>query len=282
MLKKIFIGLVLGFAGIIPGLSLGVIALVLNVYEDILESINNLFKDFKKEVKYLLPLAIGIILGFILGFLLLKLLLDKYLFYLSCAFVALMIISVSDVIKDQKKIYPLIFIGFLIPIAVTLISILSNVNNASLLAALPWWFLILTVVIGMAVGAAQIIPGLSATAIMMMLGLFKPTMDVISLTYVKNQPTIIIYVLLLIAGALIGVLVASKLINKLIKKYPTPSFNILFGISLGSIVTMIFNSDLLDIYTNPSFGILNILIGVIIFFIMLFFAYKLKNFKKNN
>ena len=279
MLKRMFIGFILGFAGIIPGISLGVVAIALNIYEDILESINNVFKDFKREIRFLFPIVIGIILGFVLGFILIKVLLNKYMFYLSCVFIAFMALSVGDVIKNQRKRFGLIILGIIIPITITILSIIINVNNSDLLLKLPIWFLMATLIIGVVIGVAQIIPGLSSTAILMMLGLFKPTINYISFNYIKNNPKIIIYLMIIIIGFIIGIFISSRLINKLLKKYPNKSLNILYGISIGSIITMIINNDMLAIYKSLDFGAKNIIIGIFIFIFIIVFYYIIKKHK---
>ena len=58
-------GIVIGIAMVIPGVSGGVIAVVFGIYEKMISSLTNLFKDFKKNFTYLFVLGIGILCGLI-------------------------------------------------------------------------------------------------------------------------------------------------------------------------------------------------------------------------
>ena len=63
LIKSIFIGILIGVANIIPGVSGGTLALSLGVYEDIIYAVNHILKEFKKSMKILIPLGIGAILA---------------------------------------------------------------------------------------------------------------------------------------------------------------------------------------------------------------------------
>ena len=71
-------GILIGACAILPGISSGVICVILGIYEKLVNSVLELFKDFKKNITSLLPIAIGIGIGFFLfGYLL------NYLFLLG-------------------------------------------------------------------------------------------------------------------------------------------------------------------------------------------------------
>ena len=72
---------------------------------------------------------------------------------------------------------------------------------------------------GIIIGIAKIIPGLSATSTLMSIGLFKPLMDSVSLTYWKSNPAILAVYALLAVGFLLGLFFLSKLMNKVIEKF---------------------------------------------------------------
>ena len=62
-IQNLIYGLIIGLGFIIPGVSGGVIATILGIYETIIEKILNFFQDIKNNTKYLLPLIMGIILS---------------------------------------------------------------------------------------------------------------------------------------------------------------------------------------------------------------------------
>lgn len=59
-------GIFIGFGAILPGISSGVICIIFGLYEKLLDSVLNFFKDIKKNFKFLFPIASGIFVGIIL------------------------------------------------------------------------------------------------------------------------------------------------------------------------------------------------------------------------
>ena len=63
MLKQILSGVVIGVANIIPGVSGGTMMVAMGIYDKLISAITGLFKNFKKSVKFLFPIAVGMALG---------------------------------------------------------------------------------------------------------------------------------------------------------------------------------------------------------------------------
>ena len=57
-IKDIFKGICIGAGAILPGISSGVFCVILGIYDKLVSSVLNLFKDFKKNFLYLLPFGI--------------------------------------------------------------------------------------------------------------------------------------------------------------------------------------------------------------------------------
>lgn len=55
-----FIGILIGCGAILPGVSSGVFCVIFGIYEDLVYSITNIFKDFKNNIKFLLPIGLGV------------------------------------------------------------------------------------------------------------------------------------------------------------------------------------------------------------------------------
>jgi len=62
-LKNLFLGIILGIGFIIPGVSGGVLATILGIYDEIIYRLNHLFKNFKDNIFYLTPLVTGVIIS---------------------------------------------------------------------------------------------------------------------------------------------------------------------------------------------------------------------------
>ena len=64
-LSKILAGFVIGAGAIIPGLSGGILAVSMGLYQPTIEAITGFFKAPKKNFNFLLPLGIGGVIGFV-------------------------------------------------------------------------------------------------------------------------------------------------------------------------------------------------------------------------
>lgn len=286
-LARGLLGFLVGLAMIIPGVSGSTIAIIFKYYHKILYAMSNLLKKFKLCFLFLLPIVIGAILGFAFGFLTIQKLLNFIPFALVSLFAGLMLGStptLRDEVKDVKigkKQIINIIIGFIIPLCLATITILcsdqSSLNtNKELLINFP--SIVLYILLGFLVAATQFIPGCSATAILMTVGYYKSLTDTVSITYISNNPSIIIVYLSLIVGFLIGCAVISNVINILITKFKNNIYFIFIGLSLGSVIGLFINTDMLKVYNSwtisSTFPYLDVLLGIFLFAIGIFLAYQ--------
>lgn len=254
-LKAVILGFLIGLAVILPGISGATIAIMFGLYSKMIFSFGNIFKQFKKCFFFLLPIGIGIVIGFIVGFFVVRDIFESNPFVVICLFAGLMIGSfpaVKDEIKDvkwNKNRVVLFVIGVLIPIAIGFLSIFIKISSSEAIIATPT-IMILYFVIGIVVSITQIIPGLSCSALLMAFGQFGVILSSIHFDYLKNNPLVILVLLFLVVGFLIGVVMFSKLLNKLFEKRRDSTFTMIVGLSLGSIVTMFVNPDIYDVYSN--------------------------------
>ena len=281
------LGLFIGLAVIVPGVSGSAVAIIFKMYEKLLYAIGNLFKKFKKCIKFLLPILIGVLVGFVLGFFGVRSLLNIIPFLVICLFAGLMFgayPAITDQIKGTKlnaKYILLFIIGLAIPILVSCVSVFSDITQHSL-SNLKFYHYILFAIIGFLVAITQLVPGLSATALLMSFGYFTPLMNSVSLTNFKENPTIFLVYLCLIIGFIIGLFVVSKGLNKILNRYKTPTFYCIAGLSLGSIVTMFFNPEIMEIYVGWGGGgmVLDISMGVLVFIIGIVISYLFVRFER--
>lgn len=282
------LGLFIGLAVIVPGVSGSAVAIIFKMYEKLLYAIGNVFKKFKKCVKFLFPILIGVVAGFVFGFFGVRSLLNIIPFIIICLFAGLMFgayPAVTDQIKGTKpkaKYILLFIIGLAIPILISCVSVFSNVSQHSL-TNLKFYHYILFLIIGFLVAITQLVPGLSATALLMSFGYFTPLMNSVSITNFKENPSIFLVYLCLIVGFAIGLIVVSKGMNKLLNRYKIPAFYCIAGLSLGSIVTMFFNPEVMEIYSSwangglaldLSIGLVVLIIGVVISYLFVRFERK--------
>lgn len=263
--KSALLGFFIGLAVIVPGISGSTVAIIFKLYDKMLHAISNLFKKFVICLMFLLPIIVGVIIGFGLGFIGIKQLLEIIPFAIIGLFAGLMIgafPAVKDEIKGAEvtsKRIILLVIGIVVPVAIGVISVLLQNSDASLESTsvfdtIEIWEYLLFILLGYIVAITQLVPGLSATAVMMAFGYFKPIMATVSLTYWKSNPLILVLYVCLGVGLLIGIFTFSKLLTYLFKKARTTTYYLIVGLSLGSIISMFFNPDIYEIYASWSKG----------------------------
>lgn len=269
----VVLGIFIGLAIIVPGVSGSTVAIIFSMYAALLYSIGNIFNDFKRCFAYLLPIGIGAVIGFGGGFLVIQSIFERYTFIVICFFAGLMIGAIPALtaeIRAEKRTPArgaLMGLGVLIPIAIGVISIALGgdvAGEGQSFGEIPIYLFFLYIPLGALVSATQIIPGLSATAILMAFGQFKPILNSLHLDYILENPAVIGLYLCIGGGFLIGLVMISRLFSKLIERRRGATFFLVVGLSLGSIASMFLNPDIWMVYESWGAGMsptLEIIIG---------------------
>lgn len=250
LIRRSILGFLIGLAVILPGVSGASLAIILGIYDDLIISISNIFKDFKRSCIYLLPIFIFIILGVSIGLILLRGLINLLPFSISLLFIGLIIGSIDSFIdKDYIFNYNsliLIIIGALLPLGIIIYSNLNkfyiNVDN--------YFFtnLLLIFIIGIIVSITQFIPGASASSFLMSIGIFTILLNRISINYLILNPKFIIILAILLLGFIVGLFIVSKAITRIINKLGKSVNNIYIGLSIGSIISILLGEDNINVY----------------------------------
>lgn len=252
------LGAFIGLAVIVPGVSGSVAAIILGLYEKLLYAIGHIFSDFKRCILFLLPIAIGAAVGLIVGFFGVKLLLEVMMFAVVALFAGLMLgalPSVTDEIKHKKHTplcIALVILGTAIPIALSLAAVFAG-GKVSLEQPAAYEYIIY-LLIGFAVAATQLIPGLSATALLMTTGHYVPLVQSVSIAYWQQNPEIFAVYACLIAGFVAGILCFAKLLELILKKLHTEAMHLVTGLAFGSVITMFFNPEMYEVYRSWAAG----------------------------
>ncbi len=299
--KSGLLGFFIGLAVIVPGISGSTVAIIFRLYDQFLYAVGNLFKQFKKCFAFLLPIGIGMVLGVLLGFITVKKLLELLPFAVVGLFAGLMsgaFPAVKDELKGAEwnaKRIALFALGVAIPVALGCFSAFSVGDGGGGVAVdafvvVKWWHIPVALVVGYVVGITQIVPGLSASAILMALGWFSSLVSSVSLTYWQENPMILLVYAGLAVGFLIGLFTFSKLLTYLFGKARHTAYSMIVGLSLGSILSMFCNGDVVAVYIGwAKNGVvwLDLLLGVALFAVgvvgsYLLVRYERKKNKENN
>lgn len=293
--KSGLLGFLIGIGVIIPGVSGSTISIIFKLYKHILYSLSNLFKKFAKCFMFLLPIILGAIIGIISGFFTVRELLNILPFATVLLFVGLMsgaFPGVKDEVKDIKptaKLWILFALGLVVPILISVVSSFflktETTTTDSLVQNLSVWKVLLFVVIGYLVAITQVVPGLSATALLMAFGYFSPILDSVSLTFWKSNPIVFVVYAALGVGFLLGLFTFSKILTILFKKAKNSTWFAILGLSLGSIISMLISPDMVAIYTSwfaGNFSLLDLILGIVLSIAGVLVGYSLVRYERNN
>ena len=264
-------GFVFGVANIIPGVSGGTIALTMGIYEDLISSISNIRKDFKKSMALLVPFLIGAVLSILLLSKVINFCLDKYpnptiLLFLGIILGGIPLIGSNIKGKKIKVSYILLF---LLTFGLVMgLSFLNGRGNASI-EHLGFGSGILLFLVGCVAAASMVMPGISGSFVLMLLGYYHPIIKTIdSLTTFQNLGHDILVLSILAFGILFGLVVMAKLLEYLFKKFKVATYYAIIGFMAASIVSLII--------TLPKAGsFLEIIIGIVLFLIGIIGGYRL-------
>ena len=285
--KSGLLGFFIGLAVIVPGISGSTVAIIFKLYDQFLYAVGNLFKQFKKCFAFLLPIGLGMLLGILLGFISVKKLLEIIPFAVVCLFAGLMcgaFPAVKDEIKGAEltpKRIALFALGLFIPVAIGCTSAwLASGETAvsDVFTNVQWWHVLLGLVIGYVVGVTQIVPGLSASAFLMAVGWFGSLVDSVSMTYWQSNPAIFLVYMGLGIGFLTGLFTFSKFLTYLFGRVRHTAYCMIVGLSLGSIVSMFCNGDIIATYLSwakNGVAVLDLCLGLALFAIGVVGAYLL-------
>ncbi len=229
-------GIAMGAADVVPGVSGGTIAFISGIYEELLESISNinlsLLKTLKKEGfanawkqlngNFLLALFSGIFISIFSLAKMIKWLLENEPVLLWSFFFGLVLASIIYIAKQITKwnivSFALLVLGAVLAYYITTLNPLISENSSPL-------FLFLAGAIAI---CAMILPGISGSFILVLLGAYKPILDAISNRDFKT-------IALVGAGTIVGLLTFSRILKWLFANYKNYTLAALTGFIVGSL-----------------------------------------------
>lgn len=244
MLKQILSGVVIGVANIIPGVSGGTMMVAMGIYDKLISAITGLFKNFKKSVKFLFPIAVGMALGVVVLSKVIAIMFDVIPFQTNCLFIGLIIGSFPFIVKNVKGhsvkiqhiIACLLFFGLVLGSA--LIGEGSGEEATLVGGIVP---MIKLFAVGVIASATMIIPGVSGSMVLMILGYYDAIISNISL-FIENVLTwnvdgIIEGLMIFVpfgVGVVAGVFIVAKLVEIIFQKFPLVAYWAIIGLIVAS------------------------------------------------
>jgi len=283
-------GMLMGISNIIPGVSGGTMAVSLGIYDDLIFSITRLFKEKKKSLKFLLPLGIGLALGVVFFSYTIEFLLSQYAFVTSLAFTGLILGGLPILNQEfqealEKKNerfsfkHGLIFLFFLI--LVIGFSIMQEPATDASSLGVSFRLVLMLFLIGIIVSATMIIPGISGSLVLMILGYYYQLLQLLT-TFFDNVLALnwsgMLENLILIApvgiGIIVGIFLISKLIEFLFIKFPSLTYSGILGLVIASPFAILYNVNAFeDLAQSNTF--LSLIMGSILLLVSFYITFQL-------
>lgn len=240
MIKTIAKGVIIGIANIIPGISGGTLAVVLGIYDTLIQSINalvpNPFKN-KRALFFIIQIVIGAFIGIKLFAGIIDYCLTHYLEMTHFFFIGLILGSIPVVVKNHKKMTPTflnvvsLLATFILLVALTLHpgsdeALITTAFNP--LAPMSILYLIGS---GIVAAASMIIPGISGSFILLVMGSYSLILNAIRV----ND---LIVLGLVAIGGIIGLVLCTRIISYLLKHHPGKTHYAIIGLLLGSVIKL--------------------------------------------
>ncbi|MCR5215437.1 MAG: DUF368 domain-containing protein [Lachnospiraceae bacterium] len=276
-LKDVAKGAVMGVANIIPGVSGGTMAVSMGIYDKLITSVTHLFQSFKKSVMTLLPIVIGMLVGIVGLSFVIEYLFGSFPFETNLLFIGLIIGGLPMIVKNVKGAkfsisYAIAFLLFFV--LVVGMALLGEVDGAAKEVVLNPWNLIILFLIGIIAAATMIIPGVSGSMVLMLLGYYNTIINAITdlvralkdfdMAGILHQCGILIPFGI---GVLLGIFTIAKLIEILFAKAPVLTFWAIIGLIVASpfaIVLMNREIFLHFSFVHVVFGVIALAIGFVI------------------
>lgn len=231
----------IGLAMIIPGVSGGTLAVLLGIYDKLIDSVGNIFKKFKESFLFLLPIALGAILAFAALYYPLKYALLYAPFPTMLLFAGLMLGSIPDLFKKSEKngFKKLDTIGIVLACFLVVgICFIPNIGDVDLTSDMQTWHYFLLLFIGMLASCALVVPGVSGSMLLLIFGYYQPLLNTISALKSSFGHSVLVLATFAV-GLVIGFFTIAKLMQFLLKRFRRATYWSIVGFVIGSIPAVI-------------------------------------------
>ena len=277
-LYRILAGFLIGLSVLAPGISGSIIAIMMGIYQDVLELFSNPTKNIKKNAIFILPLAIGTVASMIAFVVVFGWLFEQFEKATYLFFVGLILGTIPIVYREVKKhgIKLAGVAGLIISAGLTFALSISlgadSAVSASTEASLNFIEMIYG---GFAMGASLMVPGMSASVILMLLDIYTDLLFAAE-AIVRGQYGLLVYIGVFAVCMFAAVILVARFIKRAFERIPAIAYAVVLGFILGSMIGIALNSlQIADVNFNWFMGAASFLAGTAI---SLFFAWM--NIKK--
>ena len=261
-------GFIIGL-GIIFPISASGLAISLGVYEKLLDAINHLKTDLKKNLPFLIPIGLGIVISAAVSCVLINYTYKKFPIATLLFFEGLIIGGFPLIFKKTEKKYNVVnFIGLIVGIVLLVGVSLIGAGQTAVLTYNATGYL-KGAMAGLIAGGTMIIPGVSGSLILVILGFYEPMLEIINnVIKFNNFGVNFLMAFCFGIGMLIGIFIISKVMDYFLTKHRIKTYFAVVGFVLASII----NVGIL-ICKNP-FNTIEVIVGVVLLLVGFLLSFK--------
>lgn len=279
MVKNILKGMVVGVANIIPGVSGGTMMVSMGIYDKLIHCVTHLFKEFKESMKFLIPIFIGMGIALVGLSFLIEPAFEHFPLQTSCLFIGLIVGGLPAIWKKVKgkgiKVsYIIPFLAFFV--IVVGLAMIGEREGAAADLTFSLWSCIKLFVVGIIASATMVIPGVSGSMILLLLGYYNPIVSAIkelvtALVAFDMQGILKGCGVLVPAGIgiVVGIFAIAKLIEIIFEKFPLQAYWAIIGLIVASPFAVLLMAQL------GTVTVLSVVVSIVTFAIGFVIAMKL-------
>ena len=249
-------GAVIGIANIIPGVSGGTMAVTMGIYDKMIGAVNKIFKKFKESIKILIPIGIGMVLGIVLLSFLIEKMLADYPLQTNCVFIGLILGGLPIIVNKVKgkKVTPVCVIAFILMFALIIgMQLLGGEENVTTIE-MSFIEVLKLFGIGIVASATMIIPGVSGSMMLMILGYYAPILENIN-NFIRSATKFEVAGMLESAkilmpfgvGILVGIVLIARLVEYLFNHFEKETYYGILGLLGASPIAILMNCSMKSI-----------------------------------
>jgi putative membrane protein len=230
--KNLYRGMIMGAVDVIPGISGGTIAILLGIYERLINAINGFFsKEWKRQLGFIIPLLIGMGIAIFLFANVIEWLFINHptptlYFFLGLILGVLpfLLNKVDAANTFRAKHFVFMLIGIIVVAGLGFLSI----GEGDIITSITPSAYFLLFVSGIVASSAMILPGISGSFMLLVLGVYPTVISAVS--------NLKLNILLAIGlGILLGFIVMSRILGYFLKNHYTLTFATTIGLVIGSV-----------------------------------------------
>lgn len=264
--KDVLKGVVIGIANAIPGVSGGTMMVSMGIYDKIIYSVTHLFSQLKKSIMTLLPYFVGMAVGIVGLAFCIKALYANVPFQTSMLFIGLILGGIPILtghLKGKKIGVPHVVVFLIFFAGIILMQYLGGAGEDVVLTT-DLVSLIKLFFVGVVASATMVIPGVSGSMMLMIMGYYNPVItsitDFIAALKTGDVQQLLHICIILIPfglGVVIGIFAIAKLIEILLEKFEALTYCAIMGLVISSPVVILMGTAMAGI------TVLTVLTGVV-------------------